>query len=140
MKATPKLIVVALAAGLFTACNRDTNPPPPTAPQDAANAAQDAAAQTRDQFLADMDKRMSELDAKIDKLANKSAEATGDAKARADQELANLRAQRDVVRKQYDDLKSSTHEAWDKTKAGFQSAWDSLEKSYDNAVSKISSS
>jgi len=130
---------MALTAGLFTACNRDTNPPPPTTPQDAANAAQDSAAQTRDQFLADMDRRMTELDAKIDKLAKKSADAMGDAKVRDDQELANLRAQRDAVRKEYDDLKSSTHEAWDKTKASFQSAWDSLVKSCDNAASRISS-
>ena len=130
--------MMVLATGLITACDRDETPPP--TPQDAANAAKDSAAQTRDEFLASMDKKMTELDAKIDKLANKAADATGDAKIREDQALADLRSQREAVRKEYIDLKASSHEAWDKTKAGFQSAWDGLVKAYDNAVSKVTSS
>jgi hypothetical protein len=137
MKTKLSLFIIVLASGLITACNH--NEPPPT-PQDAANAAKDSAAQTRDEFLASMDKKMTELDAKIDKLASKSADAVGDAKVRADQALADLRSQREAVRKQYDTLKASSQGAWDQTKAGFQSAWDSLVKSYDNAVAKITSS
>jgi uncharacterized coiled-coil DUF342 family protein len=137
MKSKLCLVIVVLASGMISACNR--NEPPPT-PQDAANAAQDSAAQTRDEFLASMDKKMTELDAKIDKLASKSADATGDAKVRADQALADLRSQRDAVRKEYDELKASTADTWQKTKAAFQSAWGSLVQSYDNAVSKLSSS
>ena len=137
MKSKLCLVIVVLATGMVTACHR--NEPPPN-PQDAANAAQDSAAQTRDEFLASMDKKMTELDAKIDKLASKSADATGDAKVRADQALADLRSQRDAVRKQYDELKTSAGDTWDKTKAAFQSVWGNLVKSYDDAVSKISSS
>ena len=129
--------MIVLAAGMMTACDRNE---PPTTQQDAANAAKDSAAQTRDEFLASMDKKMTELDAKIDKLANKAANETGDAKVRADQALADLRSQRAAVRKEYDELKSSTQDAWDKTKAGFQSAWDGLVKAYDDAVSKVTSS
>jgi hypothetical protein len=134
---TKYLLIVALTAGMLTACNRNE---PPLNPQDAANAAHDSAAQTRDEFLASMDKNMSELDAKIDKLASQAANATGDAKVREDQALADLRSQRDAVRKDYDQLKASSGDVWEKTKAGFQSAWDSLEKSYDNAVAKVTSS
>jgi uncharacterized protein YukE len=86
-----------------------------------------------------MDKDMVALDAKIDKLANKSANATGDAKVRADQALADLQSQRDAVRKQYDKLKLSGQDAWDTTKAGFQSAWDGLVKAYDDTAAKLSS-
>ncbi len=134
---TKYLMMVALTAGMLTACNQ--NEPPPN-PPDAANAAQDSAARTRDEFLASMDKKMTELDAKIDKLASQAANAAGDAKVREDQALADLRSQRDAVRKEYDHLKASSGDAWEKTKAGFQSAWDSLVKSYDNAVTKITSS
>lgn len=72
--------------------------------------------QARDEFLASMDKKMTELDAKIDKLASKSADAVGDAKVRADQTLADLRSQRDALRKEYDQLKASGQDAWDNTK------------------------
>lgn len=141
MKTNLHLAILA-AAGLLTACNRDNTvpPPAPTTPQAAADAARDSAAQTRDQFLASMDRKMAELDAKIDKLEAKSATAEGDARIRADQALADLRAQREAVRKEYSELKASSSDTWDKTKAGFQSAWDSLVKTYDNAVAKLGSS
>jgi hypothetical protein len=141
MKTKVHLVIMLAAAGIFSACNRDNpQPPTPQAAADAANAAADSAAQTRDQFLASMDKKMSELDAKIDHLSDKAANATGDAKVRADQAVADLRAQRDAVRKEYDQLKASSEDAWVKTKATFRSAWDNLVKSYDNAVAEISSS
>jgi hypothetical protein len=129
--------MVVLATGMITACNRDE---PQPSPQDVVNAARDSAAQTRDEFLASMDKKMTQLDAKIAKLETKSADAAGDAKVRADQALADLRSQRDAVRKQYDELKLSTADAWEKTKAAFQSAWGNLVKAYDNAVSKVTTS
>jgi chromosome segregation ATPase len=141
MKTNLHLLILVAAAGLLTACNRDnTAPSTPPPSQTAADAARDSAAQTRDQFLASMDKKMAELDAKIDKLEAKSATAEGDAKVRADQAIADLRSQREAVRKEYHELKASSQDAWDKTKAGFQSAWDSLVKTYDNAVAKMSSS
>ncbi len=96
--------------------------------------------ESRDKFLASMDKKMADLDAKIDRLANKSGNAAGDAKLREDQALAELRAQREAVRKDYDDLKASTHEGWVKTRTSFQSAWDNLVKAYDNVVAKATSS
>jgi hypothetical protein len=133
MKANIYLTMLAVTAGIAVGCNNNT--PPPS--QDAANAAQDSAAQTKDQFVASMDKRMVEMDVKIDRLASKAANATGDAKAKADQALADLRPQRDAVKKQYDDLKASGQDVWTKTKAGFQSAWDGLVKAYDNTAAKI---
>ncbi len=138
MKTKLHIMIVVLATGFITACNR--NEPPPPTPQDTATAVKDGAAQTRDQFLASMDKQMAELDAKIDKLASKSATATGDAKVRDDMALTELRTQREAVRKEYDQLKAASGDAWDKTKAGFQSAWDGLVKSYDNAVAKLNAS
>ncbi|HTA29583.1 MAG TPA: hypothetical protein VK731_03830 [Candidatus Cybelea sp.] len=140
MKTKPFLIVSVLAAAIVTACNRDQPPPSTQTTVDSANATKDAAVMTRDQFLASMDKRMTELDAKIDRLASQSATVSGDAKVRADRALADLQAQRDGVRKEYNELKASTGDAWDKTKAAFQSAWDGLVKAYDDAASKISSS
>ncbi len=144
MNTKPYILIVALSSGILTACNRSEvpPPPPPPPPQDTAvaahEAAHEAAAETRDQYLAQMDKRIAELDVKIDKLNAKSATATGDKKVREDEAIADLRSQREAVRKQYDELKASPHDSWDKTKAAFQSAWDSLQNSYDKAVSKMS--
>jgi peptidoglycan hydrolase CwlO-like protein len=140
MKTKPYLIISVVCAGIVAACDRDQPSPSTQTTVDSANATQDAAAKTRDEFLASMDKKMTELDAKIDRLASQSASATGDAKIRADQALADLQSQRDAVRKEYNELKASTGDAWDKTKAAFQSAWNSLVKTYDDAASRLSSS
>jgi hypothetical protein len=140
MKTKPYFIIIVIAAGIVSGCNR--NDQPPAADQNLkqqVNATEDASAKAKDEFLASMDKDMVALDAKIDKLANKSANATGDAKVRADQALADLQSQRDAVRKQYDKLKLSVQDAWDTTKAGFQSAWDGLVKAYDDTAAKLSS-
>jgi Skp family chaperone for outer membrane proteins len=135
-------LVLFAAVGLFTACNHDSTAPatPPPDPQAAAQAAGDAAAQVRDQFLATVDKKMAELDAKIDRLEAKTASAEGAAQAKAHQALADLRARREALRKEYSELKASSQDSWDKTKADFQSSWNSLIKTYDKTVEKISSS
>ena len=83
-------MTVAIAAGLMTACNRNEPPPSQQTISDSADTVKDSVAQTRDQFLASMDKQLAELDKKIDSLSTKAANATGDAKARADQALADV--------------------------------------------------
>ena len=129
MKTKIRLIFLASTAGIITACNNNNQPPAtPQADQSITQQAADSAAKARDEFLATMDKKMAELDAKINDLSTKAANATGDAKANTDRALADLRFERDAVRKQYDELKASGQEGWDKTKATFQSAWDSLVK------------
>jgi len=90
--------------------------------------------------MASVDKQMVALDKKIDELSDKAATATGDTKVRSDQAIADLKSQREAVRKEYKELKASTNDTWDRTKSAFQSAWQGLEKDYDKAVAKISSS
>lgn len=136
MKSKINLILIVASAGLVSACNQ--NNPPPT-PKETQAAVQDAWDKGRDEFLATVDKKLAELDAKIDKLSAKADAASGDAKARYEQTVSDLRAQRDAIRKQYDQmkLKQDSQEAWDKTKAAFQTGWDNLEHAYDVAAAKI---
>jgi peptidoglycan hydrolase CwlO-like protein len=138
MNTKPYVLIIALSSGIITACNRSEPPPPPPPSQDTATAVHDQAVATRDEYLAQMDKKTAELDAKIAKLEEKEATATGDRKLREDEAIADLKSQREALRKNYADLKASTHDTWDKTKAAFQSAMDNLQNSYDKAVSKIS--
>jgi len=133
MKMKLYLAAMLAAAGLVAGCgpNNSSSTPSQTSDQQRMDAA-------RDEYLASIDKRMNELDAKIDSLAAKSSsDLSTEAKARRDQALANLRADRDTVRQQYDKLKISSADAWDKTKADFQTAWDKLAKAYDDAAAKV---
>jgi chromosome segregation ATPase len=128
-------IIAAASAALLTGCNQPASPPPP-APQ-ADQTATNSIAQGRDEFIAATDKKLAELDAKIDRLSASIADAADDAKVEIKKEIADLRTQRDAVRKQYDQLKGVNQDLWDKTKADFQQGWDKLVRTYDDTAAKI---
>ena len=95
--------------------------------------------ETKDQFMSATEKQIKELDAKIDELSQKAAGLKDDAKVQANKAIDVLRADRDIVKQKYDDMKAPGGE-WDKTKAAFQAAWGDVEKAYDDAKAKFNSS
>jgi uncharacterized coiled-coil DUF342 family protein len=129
---TRYMLIGMAAAAMLTGCNQTNNPTADTSTNVVDNVKAEVN-QERDKFIAEMDKQRTDFDAKINELATKSADFQGDAKADADKTLASLRQQRDALNKEFDELKSSTGDAWDKTKAAFQSGWDDMEAAYDKA-------
>lgn len=105
--------------------------------KDAAATTKEYVAENKDAFVAAMDKRLNELDTKIAELAKKAESYTDDTKVQADKTVANLREQREKMKIKFDELKSSSADAWKDVKAGFASAMDELEKVYDNAKSEF---
>ncbi len=101
-------------------------------------AAKNYVVESKDEFVAAMDRKLQELDGKIRQLGQKSASYKDDAKAQAEQTLAALRAQRNLVSEKFEEMKKASAERWNEAKTGFFSAVGELEKSCDNAKSRLS--
>ncbi len=106
--------------------------------QDSVAAAKNYVVESKDEFVAAMDRKLQELDGKIRQLGQKSASYKDDAKAQAEQTLAALRAQRNLVSEKFEEMKKASAERWNEAKTGFFSAVGELEKSCDNAKSRLS--
>jgi len=100
-------------------------------------AAKNYVVESKDEFVAAMDRKLQELDGRIRQLGQKSASYQDDAKAQAEQTLAALRDQRNLVSGKFEEMKKASAERWSEAKSSFFSAMGELEKACDNAKSKL---
>jgi hypothetical protein len=80
---------------------------------------------------------MKEADAKIAELEDKSAKASGDAKAQYEKQIKNLKASRDNASAKLTEMEKSSASAWDATKNGFADAYKDLHQAYGKAVEQF---
>jgi hypothetical protein len=105
--------------------------------REAVDATQEQLKLEREKLERNLEEGLSELDAKMDRLAVRINEASGDAKARLQQEWDELKPQRDQARQRLDELKKSSAEAWRDLKAGAQSAFSELRESVNQASERF---
>jgi hypothetical protein len=82
-------------------------------------------------------KLVRESDAKIKGLENKAAKASGDAKARYNREITDLKTKRKNASKKLDDMGKATAAAWDNAKNGFADAYRDLHESFEKAAAQF---
>jgi len=80
---------------------------------------------------------MKDAGAKIAQLEDKSAKASGDAKARYEKEIKALKASRDQASAKLAEMEKSSASAWDATKNGFADAYKDLHQAYGRAVAQF---
>jgi hypothetical protein len=80
---------------------------------------------------------MKDADAKIAQLEEKSAKASGDAKAQYEKEIKALKASRDKASAKLGEMEKSSASAWDDTKKGFADAYQDLHQAYGKAVAQF---
>jgi len=78
-----------------------------------------------------------EADTKIAELEDKSAKASGDAKAQYEKQIKNLKASRDNASARLTEMEKSSASAWDATKNGFADAYKDLHQAYGKAVEQF---
>jgi hypothetical protein len=131
------LLAAALALGA-PGCNQNKDSTIPD--QQVATTNTNNLVAAKDGFIDGTDQKIKDLNTEIDELSQKAAALSGDAKVQANKALDVLRADRDIVKTKYEDMKASSGETWDRTKAAFQAAWGDVEKAYDDAKAKFNSS
>ena len=82
-------------------------------------------------------KLVRESDAKIKGLENKAAKASGDAKARYNREITDLKTKRKNASRKLDEMGKATAAAWDNAKNGFADAYRDLHESFEKAAAQF---
>lgn len=109
--------------------------------QEAKEAYEATKAYTQEQvqaFRQATEAKLAEYDQKIDQLQESAEKLGGDAKVKAEQQLAALRRKRDAVSEQMEELVDSGGSAWDQLKSGIDAAMEDLVDAYNNAVAEFS--
>ncbi len=82
--------------------------------------------------------QLAEYEQKIDRLQESAEKLGGDAKMKAEQQLAALRRKRDAVSEEMKALVDSGGSAWDQLKSGIDAAMEDLADAYTNAAAEFS--
>lgn len=102
---------------------------------EAFDAIADYTAQERDEALADAEAALADLDAEIARreqaLRENWSEMSASARARARDQLAELRAARNRLGERYGALQAGAESAWDELKEGFGDAWDAFSAAWE---------
>lgn len=93
-----------------------------------------AANRDRDEYQRRMENRMDQMDRQIEEMKERSRNATGEAKAKWDREVAELEDERREARTKYNNLKNATAEQWENMKTEVDQAMDSLERGYNRTL------
>ncbi|MDA8137596.1 MAG: hypothetical protein M0036_02980 [Desulfobacteraceae bacterium] len=88
-------------------------------------------------FLTETQTKFAQYEKDIDQLQAKAEKLEGQAKANAEQRLAELRQKRDAVSEKLKDLNSSKAGAWEQIKSGVDAAMEDLDKAYKKAVAEF---
>jgi len=93
--------------------------------------AQNSFATTVEDYRHTMQGKLDDLDKKLADLDAKSRKATGNTKAKIDNNLPTLHAQRDAFASNFSRLDTATASTWDATKARLDKEWDDLKAAVD---------
>jgi len=104
---------------------------------EAGDAVADWAAETKDKLVALAEVRLAELDEKMAQLEVKTAELTGDAKARWEENQKRLEQRRSEFSEELEQLKSSGDAAWKDMAKGIAEAWTKLKEASEAAASEF---
>jgi hypothetical protein len=78
-----------------------------------------------------------DTDAKIGELEAKAASASGEAKAKYEQEIAKLKTVRAETAARLEKMEKATGSAWNEAKRGFADAYSDLQSAYRKALGKF---
>jgi len=82
-------------------------------------------------------KIMSDFDAQVKDLEGQISRDTGAAKADAQRQLKDLKAQQAATGKKLDELGKASKDSWDTTKQGFADAFNDMQKSFDKVKASV---
>ena len=112
--------------------------------KEAAQAVETAATYTKEQkdaYMQKIEARLEELDRDIgalgDKIQSGTTEMKAEGRAKLEESLKTLRAEKDAAARQYEKLKTSSDKAWDNLKSGMDAAMQKLNAAFDKAKSEF---
>jgi len=143
-------IMLLMAVGILAGCgdNEQTqSKPAAVSKEDVKKQAKEAYDTTKvytqeqmQAFREQTEARLAEYEKDIVQLQAKAQKLEGDAKAKAEQQLTQLRQKRDAVAEKIKELGSSGGKAWEQIKSGAEAALEDLGNTYKKVAAEFSKS
>jgi uncharacterized coiled-coil DUF342 family protein len=92
---------------------------------------------SREEYIDKLAAQLKEWSGKIDELESKARTAKADAKTGYENQIKQLKDQRDAAKQKLQELKGASTEAWDALKAGAETAWADLQNAVTAAKEKF---
>lgn len=92
---------------------------------------------TKEEYLAKLQSHLDEWKTDLEGLQAKAAEATGEAKVKLDEQIAELGVKWEEGKKKLDELAAAADDAWDDFKVEAEARWDQLTTSVKETVDRI---
>jgi chromosome segregation ATPase len=93
--------------------------------------------ENRDQYVEGLKNKLDEWNEQIGKLQEQMESATGEAKARYESQLEDMRAHTDDAQKRMQELVQSSAADWEKMRPQFESAWGDIASGFGRAWSRF---
>jgi poly(hydroxyalkanoate) granule-associated protein len=97
----------------------------------------EAVVETKEVYQKKFETRLKECDAQLDQLREKAKKAKAEARAKIEDELTHLQAQRAAAQQKLDELRSSGEQAWEDLKNGVEKAWGDMSNALGKAVARF---
>ena len=142
------IIMVLLALVTVAGCSEKEKPQSKTAVvsseevkkevKEAYSATKSYTQEQMQSFREETETKLAEYEKDIDQLQAKAEKLEGDAKAKIDQQVAEMRQKKDVVSEKMMALGTSSKNAWEEVKLGIDEAMQDLVSAYSKAASEFS--
>lgn len=100
-------------------------------------AIRDYSVEKKDEAVAHAKRLAADLDARIKELEARASKETGEAKAKAQAQLKDLRAKRAEASRKLGELSRASRASWERAKEGFANAYRDLATAYDRAAAEL---
>jgi DNA repair exonuclease SbcCD ATPase subunit len=104
---------------------------------EAGEAIRDYTVEKKDEAVAHAKKLVADLDAKIKELETQASRQTGEARARLQAQIRDLRAKRAAAAKKLDELTRASKASWEHAKQGFADAYRDLAQAFEKATAEF---
>jgi hypothetical protein len=94
---------------------------------------------SKEEYLAKLQAHLDEWKVDLEGLKAKAAEATGEAKAKLDEQIADLAPKWEEAKKKLEEWRGSADETWDEFKVEAEAKWDQLTVTVKESVERIKS-
>lgn len=91
----------------------------------------------KDDYFAMIQSQIRKWDAEVDKLSAKAGQLSADTRARYEEQLKAMRAERDAANKKLQDMRAAGESAWQHLRAGLDASWESMKSALDKASSQF---
>jgi hypothetical protein len=137
------MTIIAIAAAVLLAVA-----PRPAAAQTSAQdvskkasetgeAIRDYTVERKDEAVAHAKKLAADLDVKLKELEAQASKQTGEAKAKLQAQIKDLKAKRDAAGARLNELTRASRASWDRAKEGFANAYRDLAQAYEKAAGEF---